>query len=389
MKIKYCLILFLLITTVSYGKSSDYFSIDYNSARSKFRSSVASFKDVNTKAFPIENEKQDLTVDAAFFPALKKTKSLLILLSGVHGVEAYAGSAIQLQFLDKTLPELSRENLGVLLVHSLNPYGFMHNRRVDQNNIDLNRNFAINDSHFKQKNQDYLKLKSFLNPEFKASTSIKNKIAFYANAIFKIIQSSIKSLRAATLKGQFEVLKGIFFGGKKPQTQTAILKDIVSSFELTDYENVLTVDLHTGYGERGKLHYFSFLSKNSQNQKFLNDLFKDYSVDLGSDEDFYKVTGDSTVFMESLFSDVENHAGMTFEFGTLDSQTSMGAIESLRRIILENQGHHYGYQDKKSEKNVKSLFLEMFNPSDLVWREAVLNQANNSLNVLIPRLEQY
>jgi len=391
MKKQYCLILFFFcFNTPLRANSSNYFSQGYIEARSKFRSAIESLKNSESKTYPIANKlDQDLTVDIAYFPALKDPKSLLILMSGVHGVEAYAGSAIQLQFLDKMMNTMNNENLGILLIHSLNPYGFMNNRRVDENNIDLNRNFAITDNHFKQKNEDYLKLSKLLNPQNKVSSSFKDKIIFYGTTALKILKSSVKSLRAATLKGQFDVVKGIFFGGKKPQSQSEILKDIISHFSLTEYEKILTVDLHTGYGERGKLHHFGFSSKNIENQNFLNYLFKELPIDLGSDDEFYEVTGDSTVFIESLFSISSTHAGITFEFGTLDSQKSLGAIESLRRVILENQGYHHGYKNKKSKKVVKSLFVDMFNPDDDNWRNSVLEQANKSLKTLISRLQEY
>ena len=59
------------------------------------------------------------------------------------GVEGFAGSAIQIQFLKERIggPELPR-SFGVLLIHALNPYGFAHLRRANECNVDLNRNFV-------------------------------------------------------------------------------------------------------------------------------------------------------------------------------------------------------------------------------------------------------
>jgi hypothetical protein len=43
---------------------------------------------------------------------------------------------------------------------------------------------------------------------------------------------------------------------------------------------------------------------------------------------------------------------MVFEFGTLDSQTTMGSIKSLHNLIVENQGVHHGYKTKKDELKI-------------------------------------
>ena len=67
--------------------------------------------------------------------------SVVVIVSGTHGVEGYAGSALQHWWLDErsaTMPEGVR----VVIVHALNPVGFSWVRRVNEDNVDLNRNFV-------------------------------------------------------------------------------------------------------------------------------------------------------------------------------------------------------------------------------------------------------
>ena len=64
-----------------------------------------------------------------------------MLISGTHGVEGFAGSALQVGLLDEGIQnELSPES-AVLMIHAINPYGMAHLRRFNEDNVDLNRNF--------------------------------------------------------------------------------------------------------------------------------------------------------------------------------------------------------------------------------------------------------
>ena len=76
---------------------------------------------------------------------------------------------------------------------------------------------------------------------------------------------------------------------------------------------------------------------------------------------------------------------MTFEFGTSDSQTTAGALFSLRTSIYENQAFHYGVHNEDGRKRVQEDFSELFNPPDPLWRKKVLHTAKETLKVLIDR----
>src|SRR5438128_436045 len=80
---------------------------------------------------------EDLSVDVGWFGAAEPDH-VLVHSSGIHGVEGFAGSAIQLQIID-ALPAIA-ENAALVLVHVLNPYGMAWLRRVNEENVDLNRN---------------------------------------------------------------------------------------------------------------------------------------------------------------------------------------------------------------------------------------------------------
>ncbi len=148
----------------------------------------------------IESKKDpDLTINYCYVPTQKKSKRLLILSSGVHGIEGYVGSAVQQMFMEDLLVNMNLSEMGVLLIHGMNPYGFKYNRRVTENNVDLNRNCSNDIKLYKSINAGYSDLYTMLNPKEEVSLkSIKNMF-FQVNAIQKIIQYSMGTLRQATM----------------------------------------------------------------------------------------------------------------------------------------------------------------------------------------------
>src|SRR5690349_18349888 len=67
-------------------------------------------------------------------------RQILLVISATHGVEGFAGSAIQLAALHTARTRPLPRDTGLILIHALNPYGFAWCRRVDAQNIDVNRN---------------------------------------------------------------------------------------------------------------------------------------------------------------------------------------------------------------------------------------------------------
>src|SRR6185503_8493082 len=130
----------------------------------------------------------------------------LVHSSGLHGVEGFAGSAIQLQLLDN-LPALAPDT-ALVLVHILTPYGMAWLRRVNENNVDLNRNFR-GDEPYSGAPPAYAKLNSFLNPASPPSADL-----YYAKAVFLILRYGMAALKQSVVGGQYEYPKGLFFGGK-------------------------------------------------------------------------------------------------------------------------------------------------------------------------------
>jgi len=366
-----------------------YFKNSYTECRTEFLSSANDiknrFKDVEIFDIQVESEiDTNLTIDFCYIPAQKEKSKLLIISSGVHGIEGFVGSAVQRMFMAQLLKGEYINNIGILLIHGMNPYGFKYLRRVTENNVDLNRNCDIDKNLFSKKNSGYAEFHEMINPKEKVNIASLGNRLFYIAAIKKIVSVSMKASRQAILQGQYEFEKGIFFGGNDFEPQIYAIKSTLRE-KIKNYHTICNIDLHTGYGERGKLHlFFPTKIKDSKIKSILESLFSGYAIDWGNTKDFYTVTGDFSQFIGKLSPDAL-FLFIVFEYGTMNSQKTMGAIKSLHNMVVENQGFYYGYEDTQDEKRVKENFIEMCYPSSSAWRSEVMKRTRELMDVFIQR----
>jgi len=273
--------------------------------------------------------------------------------------------------------------MGILLIHAFNPYGFKYFRKATENNVDLNRNCSKDHSVFNIKNPGYSKLYDLLCPSGVVNTYTLHNQFFYLVAIWKIVKESMATLRQAALQGQYEYEEGIYYGGKDFTPQTRILQSILPDI-FKPYRLVFAIDLHTGYGELGKLHLFPNPEKDENVKSLTESLFDGYPIDWGDTDDFYTIDGDVSEYIKQVNPEAATLC-MPFEFGTLNSQETIGALQSIHRMILENQGFFYGYKNDKVESNVKKSYREMYYPSSEAWRSEVIRQTRDMLNICLEK----
>ena len=223
---------------------TDYFSPDYFTARSRFRQKV---EDAGGRLKGLELDAkgpngEDLTIDIAWFGA-EHPRRVLLHSSGLHGVEGFAGSAIQLQFLD-SMPPIPDDG-AIVLVHVLNPYGMAWLRRFNENNVDLNRNF-LGDEGYAGVPEVYPKLDAFLNPQSPPSRDF-----YLLKAGWLILRYGFSALKQAVAGGQYEYPKGLFFGGERLQQGPEKYESFLGQ-RLASAEQIIAIDAHTGLGKYGE-----------------------------------------------------------------------------------------------------------------------------------------
>ena len=198
---------------VAMPDEADAFSLNYAQARAKFLE-AAKAAGLHVTPYPLALPGRDgeaLAVDAAW-QGPRQAAKLLLLTSGVHGVEGYAGSGAQTALLREQalMEQASASGMAVRYVHALNPYGFSHIRRVTQENVDLNRNFQ-DFSRTMPSNPAYCRLHPLLLPD-KWPPTWGNRAAILG----LIATQGLCTLQTAVSSGQYEKPGGMSFGGTAP-----------------------------------------------------------------------------------------------------------------------------------------------------------------------------
>lgn len=330
------------------------------------------------QSWPLKSN-PELTTDLALYH-YEGNENLLVFSSGLHGIEGYVGSSLQRQLMAQ-IKEFKKMKTDILFVHALNPWGMKNKRRVNENNVDLNRNFHTTPDLYQQKNEDYLKINSFLNPTDKLNLGFLHRLGFFYDSIRLILANSIETLRRSILVGQYMEAKGLYFGGQEPD-ELQLKIDILFQKDLISYKNVTWIDLHTGYGERAKLHLLANDSKSEAGQK-IQALFPNNPIDFGDQKNFYKTNGDLLSYLILKNSPKQQVQGVAFEYGTMDSQKTLGSIESLRRMVIENQGFNHGYADEETKLKTTELFSNMFFPQEPEWKKNIESQTQGLLKPFI------
>ena len=188
----------------------------------------------------------DLTIDVALVGVANPDWSL-VLSSGLHGVEGFFGSAIQTAYMRHVRREDVINSKGQLvLIHSINPFGFFGLRRVNEDNIDLNRNFLVRGESYSGTSQLYRELDGFLNP----ASPPRQFDGYLLKALWNIGRFGYSKLKQVVAEGQYDFPRGIFFGGHNVAHSTAIIQTNVLRW--VQGRHVVHLDLHSGLGKHGK-----------------------------------------------------------------------------------------------------------------------------------------
>ncbi len=376
--------------------ADSYFPASYEASRARFREHIARGPHPADRhgSFAVPSKVyKDLSVDWAHFKA-KKPKTLVVLMSGVHGPESFGSSAVQAAAFERLLPRASAET-GFLFVHAMNPYGFKSGRRVTEHNIDLNRNFGIDDSLFDNKNPGYFKIRDLFEPQGRV---IDPNLGLFGSAakVFEALalkRMSFDDFNEAYGNGQYESARGVGYGGRALEPQIGFFRKLLES-ESRDYESVVFFDLHTGLGEKGQLHVITGMYEKLCDPGLIEAALKrhphpeSFELTTPDSQGFYASHGDSADFAPQLLAGVggKRVLSATMEFGTLGKDVP-SQLQSLNRIVLENQGFWFGYATPWAKPQVQREFAELFNPHDARWRAAVIDKGTLFLQGVLERVD--
>lgn len=224
------------------------FSATYREARAKFLAAArAAGATIDARVHPSARgaEGEELAVDTALLgPA--NAASLVCVLAGTHGAEGFCGSGIQVALLQdpSVRAALDRSGAALLLYHVVNPYGFSHLHRTNENNIDLNRNFRDFGKPL-SRNDAYAEVHGFMVPAaWPPSPENEAKLAAYVAA------RGPAALQAAVSGGQCDYSEGLFFGGRSAAWSNTTLREVTRALGASR-RRLVWLDVHTALGPWG------------------------------------------------------------------------------------------------------------------------------------------
>ena len=337
-----------------------HFSNSYISARKKFLTAAARI-DASVYSYDLDST-SELAIDVAIVGS--ENLPSLVLSSGLHGVEGFFGSAVQLSFLEN-LATNGLNGLRYVFIHALNPYGFQNIRRFDRENIDLNRNFLAPGDAYAGAPDGYEQLNRFLNPP-----SQPLNFEFYRlKALGYLMRFGMPSLKASIVCGQYDFPQGVFFGGSDTSETARIVEQYCDEW-IGESEFVLHMDLHTGLGAFGA--YKLLLNQGEQKSvyEWYVETFGENNVEQVKDMDgtAYSTKGSMGAWLQNRFQ-AKRYRFVVAEFGTY------GPIRVLGAIRAENRGHHYGYNSKRQKRAVEQELMECFCPRSQKWRNGVMDSS--------------
>lgn len=227
-----------------------HFSGTYAEARRKFLDAVAYRGASTTKAFVLPDHQgtlgEELAIDVAYFGTPDASR-LLILSSGTHGPEGFSGSGCQIAALydAELLARLAQSNIGLLLIHAINPYGFSYLQRTNQDNVDLNRNHVDFDIPIPPNDVyagwDRLAISSSWPPTHEEEVALAAYVEQYGGPL---------AFRKAMGGQQHCVPNGLFYGGQTLTWNNRTLRTILRHYA-AHASHIGWIDIHTGLGPYG------------------------------------------------------------------------------------------------------------------------------------------
>jgi predicted deacylase len=338
--------------------------LTYDESRARFRR-AAMETGVAVQAHPIAARGpfgQELTVDVVHLGAPRPRRSLTVL-SGVHGVEGFVCSAVQAQLLARLDPQQLPDDVAVLVVHAVNPWGMAWGRRQDDANVDLNRNWRRSDVE-PVHNDPYDEVHALACPDVAELPSVEGLLV---EALALVEQHGLDWVRDAITTGQYRHADGLHYGGAETRPSNRILEQIVRE-HLVGVERSFVLDLHTGHGPRAEVTLLSDQPPGSPQDRFLRAAFCDGPVmaTVGNDE---ASTGNKSGQIGSGIGDLLEgaiHHATSAEFGTTSDEEQIAATYQERWV------HHHGDRSVPEHAAAAWAYRCCFTPDDPDWEQACL-----------------
>jgi predicted deacylase len=361
------------------GVRLDTLPLTYDECRARFRHAAESV-DLPYEAHPIAAsgpQGQVLTIENLRI-GKPRADRVLLLLSGVHGVEGFLNSALQADAVVRWSSRSRPDDLAVVVIHAVNPWGMAWWRRQNESNVDLNRNWR-RDAGAPFDNTAYDELHPLACPDTETMPDAETMLATAGELV---AERGIAWVRDAITAGQYRHPDGLHYGGARTEESNRILERVVPE-QLEGAERVLVVDLHTGHGPRGAVTILSDQSPDSRQHAFFTAVFDrvEATVDNPGATTGTK-TGQIANGIRNELLDAECFA-TSLEFGTATD------IEQLVATYQEQWVHRRGDRSDPAQRSAVWAYRCCFTPDDPDWVHDTFVAGRDNLDRALGALEDW
>lgn len=273
----------------------------------------------------------------------------MLVVSGTHGVEGYCGSALQTQWL-RTHRDERPEGSRVVMLHGFNPHGFAWMRRVNEDNVDLNRNF-VDRTRPPPANPEYDEIADLVVPaDWSEAEQQRTTLALLAIAE----ERGWEHLQAVISRGQYSQPTGVFHGGSGPVWSHSVLLDVVAT-ELSSCRRLTIIDLHSGLGPWGHGELIVHEPVGSPGYERARATWGEVRSMQSGESVSAVLQGDWLAAIPDLVADREVTAA-ALEFGTVDVVTVMQALRA--DAWLHAHGDPLGAEAPAIRAQVRAAFAD-------------------------------
>jgi hypothetical protein len=338
------------------------FSSKYGEARQKFLDAVKeSGLMLTTHINPHKGaEGEELATDVAWAGSVLNDR-VLIVQSATHGVEGFCGSGIQVGLLRSGVWKEVPAGIALVFVHAVNPYGFSWLRRVNEDNVDLNRNFVDHFTRNYPDNPGYRELRDLICPtDWTEESQKENRATLEAWGD----AHGAMALQSAISSGQWWDKEGVFYGGQT-HTWSNKLLGIVARGHCAVAKQVAMIDLHTGLGPYG---YGEIINGHKAGEIGYERAKQWYGSETTSNEEGNSssaiVHGDTAC---NYIDQVPNAAvtSITLEYGTRPLDEVLGSVRA------DNWLHVHGKLDSAQGRTIKGQIRDAFYQEKDDWKRMV------------------
>ena len=346
-------------------KYSQYFASSYAQARQNFISSCTGEATlIESWQHPLRGiVGEKLYLDLAWFGD-RSARKVMVLISGTHGIEGFCGSGIQVGTVVIGFHQKADRDVAILMIHGLNPWGMSFYRRVNEDGVDINRNF-LDFSKPLPTNPLYQDLADAIVPQ--TWTPEVQRSTF--QQVFEYLANSEVDQTENLAKGQYQYWYAPFYGGEVPAWSNRIFHQIANKY-LRDKQVVGVLDYHTGLGEYGTGQLMTIEPENSSQPDLANHVWGDKVIITGSPNSVapYKPHGTLLAALPNTLSQSTCLAA-AYEFGTISETEVFAALRADHWLYL------HGDLNSKQAQVIREDMIEAFYSDRSDWQESICNLA--------------